>query len=184
MRRAAAIISAQPKSAVVSFSTSGVLVPSTPRALNAAHVEVVVADRHVRHHPQPRRGRRAPPHRPVARGAARRPCRRAGARVRRRASSVALVGVDVEILFEPFDHIGKDGARDQDLLHCFWVVRTSLALGQRKNSQRSKRRKAAAAPRTGPRQITEKTRHAHAARLGDRLHHEVRRIADVACSRP
>lgn len=36
IRRAAAIISAQPKSAVDSFSTSGVLVPSTFAALNAA----------------------------------------------------------------------------------------------------------------------------------------------------
>jgi hypothetical protein len=35
MRRAAAIISAKPKSAVVSVSTSGVLVASTPRAVQA-----------------------------------------------------------------------------------------------------------------------------------------------------
>jgi len=36
MRRAAAIISAKPKSAVVSVSTSGVLVTSTPRAVQAS----------------------------------------------------------------------------------------------------------------------------------------------------
>ena len=36
MRRAVAIIRAQPKSAVVSLSTSGVLVPSTFAALKAA----------------------------------------------------------------------------------------------------------------------------------------------------
>ena len=52
MRRAAAIISAKPKSAVVSVSTSGVLVASTPRAVQAGNVEVVVAHRHVGHHAQ------------------------------------------------------------------------------------------------------------------------------------
>ena len=35
MRRAVAIISAKPKSAVVSVSTSGVFVASTPRAVQA-----------------------------------------------------------------------------------------------------------------------------------------------------
>ena len=56
MRRAVAIISAKPKSAVVSVSTSGALVTSTPRAVQAGDVDVVVADRHAADRAQLRAG--------------------------------------------------------------------------------------------------------------------------------
>ena len=80
MRRAVAIISAKPKSAVVSVSTSGALVHEHAARGARRHVEVVVAHRHQAHRAQLRVGveqRRADTARPRCR--ARRPCRAAAA---------------------------------------------------------------------------------------------------------
>ncbi len=87
------------------------------RGVERADVEVVVADRHVRHDAQPRRGRE---HRRVDHVARRqRAVLVREARLQRIGGErVAVVPVDVEILLEPLDHVRKDRARDQDFLHC------------------------------------------------------------------
>jgi hypothetical protein len=86
------------------------------RRVERGHVEVVVADRHVRHDAQPRRRReRGRADRVAGRQRAVLVGEPGGERIGR--ERVAVVPVDFKILFEPFDHVRKNRACDQDLLH-------------------------------------------------------------------
>ena len=85
MRRAAAIITAQVVSAVVSSSTSGVLVATNAPLAAGGEIDIVVADRHVAHGLEAgRRVERSRRRSGPSRSRGRRPCRRAGASSPRR----------------------------------------------------------------------------------------------------